>query len=142
MKNSCRCIYNEGFQRKKIREHQFKERAGFSDYHHLRPRHGGGQSIASNLLKLDAYRHDAWHLFFKNMTLNETINLISRKNFKNIQAIIASFSNKVGIDECMNNAWFLLFGDQSIEKIIRLLIRVKRIKRYQSLKFATQKSAA
>lgn len=136
MKNSC-CIYNKPPQRTKRREHQFKERAGFSDWHHLKPCRRGGESISSNLLRMDAYRHDAWHLFFRNMTLDEIINLLSRISFKNIQAIISSFSNKGGIDVCRNNAWYLLFKDQSIEKIIRLLIRVKRIKRHQSMKFIT-----
>lgn len=141
MKNSCRCIYNVCLQRKPVKEHQFKERAGFSDYHHLKTRHRGGQSISSNLLRMDAYRHDAWHLFFKNRTLDEIIILLFGIRFKNIQSIISSFYNKVGIDECRNNAWFLLFGDQSIEKIIRLLIRVQRFKKYQSLKFTTHGAA-
>jgi len=83
---------------------------------------------------MDAYRHDAWHLFFKNMTIDEIIILLSGIRFKNMQSIISSFYNKVGIGEYRNNAWFLLFGDKNIEKIIRLLIRVKRFKNYQSLK--------
>jgi len=141
MKNSCRCIYNVCSQRKKRKEHQFRERAGFSDYHHLKPCHRGGQSISSNLLRMDAYRHDAWHLFFKNMTLGEIIILLSGIKFKNTQAIIASFSHKIGIDETMNNAWFLLFNDKSIEKVINLLIRVDRIKKYQSMRFATRNAA-
>lgn len=141
MKNSCRCIYNVCLQRKPVKEHQFKERAGFSDYHHLKTRHRGGQSISSNLLRMDAYRHDAWHLFFKHMTVGEVIILLSDIKFKNIQAIIASFSHKMGIDETMNNAWFLLFNDKSIEKIISLLVRVERIKKHQSMRFATRNAA-
>lgn len=139
MKNCC--VFNDTPKRKKKSQHKFIKRAGFSDYHHLKPCQRGGQSISSNLLRMDAYRHDAWHLFFKNMTLDEIIILLFGIRFKNIQSIISSFYNKVGIDECRNNAWFLLFGDQSIEKIIRLLIRVQRFKRYQSLKLITHGAA-
>ena len=83
---------------------------------------------------MDAYRHDAWHLFFNNMTLDEIIIILSRSRFKNAQSIIPSFYDKVEIDEYRNNAWFLLFGDKSVEKIIRLLTRVRRFKNYQSLR--------
>jgi hypothetical protein len=135
------CVFIDSPKREKKSQHRFLKRAGFADYHHLKPCQRGGQSISSNLLKMDAYRHDAWHLFFKNMTIDEIIILLSEIRFKNMQSIISSFYNKVGIDEYRNNAWFLLFEDKSMEKIIRLLIRVKRFKNYQSLKIITRSVA-
>ena len=139
MENCCVC--NNTLKREKKSQHKFLERAGFSDYHHLKPCQRGGQSISSNLLRMDAYRHDAWHLFFKNMTLDEIIIFLFRIRPKNTPSIIFSFYNNGGIDVYRNNAWLLLFGDQSIEEIIRLLIRVKRFKRHQSLKLITHGAA-
>ena len=75
-------------ERKKAREHQFRERAGWSDGHHLNPRTRGGQSIGSNILQIDAYRHTAWHLLFKELTLEEIILLLVRiKKIKDSQKI-------------------------------------------------------
>lgn len=72
------CNYNKCPKREKHSQHQFKKRAGFKDEHHLKPSERGGESILSNLLILDAYRHDAWHLLFHNLTLDEIINLLIR----------------------------------------------------------------
>lgn len=132
MKNCC--VFDDSPKREKKSQHRFLKRAGFTDCHHLKPCQRGGQSISSNLLEMDAYRHDAWHLFFNNMTLDEIIIILSRSRVKNTQSIIPSFYDKVEIDEYRNNAWFLLFGDKSVEKIIRLLTRVRRFKNYQSLR--------
>ena len=66
--------------------HKFKRRAGFKDKHHLKPKSRGGQSISSNLLELDAYRHDAIHLLFGDKTLDEIIELLMRlKHIKESQ---------------------------------------------------------
>ncbi len=124
------CDLNASPKREKKSQHRFLRRAGFRDCHHLKPCQRGGQSISSNLLEMDAYRHDAWHLFFNNMTLDEIIILLSGVRVKNTQSI--SFYDKVEVDEYRNNAWFLLFGHKSVEKIIRLLMRVRRFKNYQS----------
>lgn len=65
-------------KREKRSKHRFQKRAEFSDQHHLRPSSRGGTSVESNLILLDAYRHDAWHLLFKNLTLDEIITLLMR----------------------------------------------------------------
>jgi len=71
---------------KPIKEHKFKSKAGFTTEHHLKPRSRGGESIGSNLLLLDAYRHSAWHLLFNNMTLDEVISLLIKlKHIKESQ---------------------------------------------------------
>lgn len=69
-------------QREKREVHKFKIKAGFRDEHHLKPRERGGQSTPSNLLLLDAYRHDAWHLLFGNKTLDEIILLLQEVKYK------------------------------------------------------------
>lgn len=67
-------------------EHQFKHRAGWTDEHHLKNRKNGGQSIKSNLIRLDAYRHDAIHLLFGDKSLREIIELLERlERIKNSQ---------------------------------------------------------
>lgn len=53
-------------------------RTGKTNQHHLKPRSRGGQSIESNLLHLDIRRHEAYHLLFKNLTLDEIIALLIR----------------------------------------------------------------
>lgn len=53
-------------------------RAGKNNRHHLRPKSRGGDALESNLLVMDMERHNAWHFLFKNMTLDEIINLLSR----------------------------------------------------------------
>ena len=68
--------------RKPFKEHRFQKRAGFTDEHHLIPGSRGGQTIGSNLLKLDAYRHSAWHLLFGNKTLSEIIALLERLEYR------------------------------------------------------------
>ena len=65
-------------QRKSFFTHKFLERAGWTDEHHLKPRSKGGQTLTSNLLKVDAYRHDAIHLLFGNKSLDEIIAILLR----------------------------------------------------------------
>jgi len=73
-------------KRQSIQEHKFEYRAGWTDSHHLQPRSRRGQSIGSNLLKLDGYKHSAWHLLFGNLTLHEIIELLQRlERIKNSQ---------------------------------------------------------
>jgi hypothetical protein len=63
------------------------ERSGVFNKHHLKPGSRGGQSIDSNLLRMDVNRHNAWHLLFSNLTLTEIINLLQRlKGIKKKQA--------------------------------------------------------
>lgn len=80
-------MYELMYARQKRRIHCFKKRAGFNDKHHLKPREQGGQSIQSNLLTIDVYRHDAIHLIFGNKSLDEIIALLQRvKRAKQSQA--------------------------------------------------------
>lgn len=58
--------------------HQFKSRAGWTNRHHLKPRSRGGSDRTYNIIKLDAYRHDAYHLLFGNLTIDEVIELLIR----------------------------------------------------------------
>lgn len=53
-------------------------RTGCFNKHHLTPKSVGGQSIESNLLRMDISRHNAWHLLFNNLTLTEIIALLKR----------------------------------------------------------------
>jgi hypothetical protein len=46
--------------------------------HHIKPKSRGGQKIESNLLLMDIKKHNAWHLLFGNMTLNEIILFLTR----------------------------------------------------------------
>ena len=83
------CFFNKKPTREKKKVHQFKKRAGFNDKHHLTPEQRGGKKIPSNLLNMDAYRHDAWHLLFGNRTLLEVINLLIRlKRAKKTQEVV------------------------------------------------------
>lgn len=62
-------------KREKREVHKFKKKAGWNDRHHLKPH---GDTIPSNLLLIDAYKHDALHLLFGNKTLDEIIELLIR----------------------------------------------------------------
>lgn len=61
-------------------KHRYKKRAGFNTEHHIRNRKNGGESIKSNLLTIDAYKHSAWHLLFKDMTIEQVIAFLTRVN--------------------------------------------------------------
>lgn len=63
------------------------ERSRTFNKHHLRPGSRGGQTIESNLIRMDENRHNAWHLLFNNLTLTEIIELLTRlKGIKKKQA--------------------------------------------------------
>ena len=46
--------------------------------HHLIPKSRGGNKIQSNLLLIDMEKHCAWHILWKNRTLDEVIELLIR----------------------------------------------------------------
>ena len=69
---------NVHYEREKRSVHKFKKKAGWKDTHHLTPRWQGGEDIESNRLSIDAYKHDAWHLIFKNRSLREVIEFLER----------------------------------------------------------------
>jgi len=54
------------------------ERSGENNKHHLTPRSRGGTSLDSNLLLMDKSRHNAWHLLFGTLTLDEIVALLQR----------------------------------------------------------------
>lgn len=71
---------------KPIEVHKFKKKLGVLTKHHLLARSRGGESIMSNLFRLDSYKHLAWHLLFGNKTLDEIIKLLQRvKHLKESQ---------------------------------------------------------
>lgn len=63
-----------------LKNKQRKEwkRSGRMSQHHLKPSSRGGEGIGSNLLTLDSRKHEAWHLLFNNLTLEEIIDLLIR----------------------------------------------------------------
>ena len=54
------------------------ERCGEKNLHHLCPRSRGGSSLESNLLLIDKSKHNAWHLLFGTLTLDEIISLLQK----------------------------------------------------------------
>jgi len=63
---------------KSFYKHCFKNKAGWKTDHHLTPKEKGGKKKPDNILSLDAYRHQAWHLLFGNKTLREIIEMLER----------------------------------------------------------------
>lgn len=115
------------WQRQKMKIHKFEKKAGFCDEHHIRiPSSRGGDKNPSNLLLIDAYRHDAWHLLFMNKTLSEVILLLHRVN--SIKIMLRSLNSYYKYA-----AFNLLFGKKTLEEIIALLERVRHLKRGQHI---------
>ena len=54
------------------------KRSGKFNRHHIKAKSRGGDSLESNLLRMDTNRHDAWHLLFGNLTIEEIIVLLDR----------------------------------------------------------------
>ena len=100
----------------KIARHQFKHKAGFTNTHHLKNLVEGGQSVSSNLIKLDAYRHCAIHYLFSNKSIQEIIKIIE-------------CDLPMRNPEYSRNAWKLLFGNKNKFEIVALLRRVIQIKK-------------
>jgi hypothetical protein len=122
------CHKNRG----KRTTHNFATKRNVCDYHHLIPRSKGGESIGSNLLKIDVYRHDAFHLLFKDRTILEIISILKKYNTINdfMKTIDNYFKWK---------ALLLLFGKKNIDEIIYLLERINRAKfhqKFEKLKLA------
>jgi hypothetical protein len=118
---------------KRLREkreiHKFEKRAGWTDDHHLElPCSRGGDKTASNILVMDAYRHDAWHLLFCNNTLNEVIGHFMF--VKSIKEFLHSINNYY-----KHSAFHLLFGHKTLNQIIELLLKLKQLKRAQKFYF-------
>ena len=111
--------------REKKDVHKFERRAGWNDDHHIDiPSSRGGEKIDSNILLMDVYRHDAWHLLFSNKTLKEIINTF--QVIKSVKEFLHSI-----IDYYKHQAFHLLFGNKSLDEVLALLLRVQKIKRAQ-----------
>lgn len=57
---------------------EFLERAGYKNRHHIQNKSQGGDWSKQNILILDARRHSAWHLLFKNKNFHQVIDLLKR----------------------------------------------------------------
>lgn len=113
-------------QKQKIKTHKFKEKAKWNDKHHIiLPRSRGGENIDSNLFLFDVYRHEAWHLLFKNKTLFEIISFLERG--KNVKERMELLPNK----KYCHSAFHLLFEKKTLGEVIALLQRVLQIKKSQ-----------
>ena len=111
--------------REKRDVHEFKNRAGWSDGHHIDiPSSRGGDTLPHNILIMDAYRHDAWHLLFSNKTLKEIIN-----TFYTVRSI-KEFLHQI-FSYYKHQAFHLLFGNKTVDEILDLLLRIQRLKRSQ-----------
>ncbi len=108
---------------KKLHKH-----LGRKTVHHLIPRarlkdyYGTSFKMPRNRLKLWELKHSAWHVLFKNKTINEVIAYLRQKG------------QPYGYH---GDAWKLLFKNKTKKQAARLLVRLRRIirKRYQHLEF-------
>lgn len=117
------------FRRKKVNVHQFMEKAGCTDEHHLISRSKGGESLSSNLLRIDVYKHDAWHLLFGNKTIDEIVKLLKKfKDYKEFMRTINHYHK--------HRAYQRLLGKRTIEEAVVLMLRIKSIKKAQSQKMS------
>ncbi len=109
----------------KIPVHQFLKRTRVTQEHHLTPSSRGGESITSNLLDIELYRHVAWHYLFQNMTLDEIINYLN-----SIGTIDILYKKPYG-----KNAVNLLFHDMTLSEIVFCLKRIGVSKYFQKVKY-------
>ena len=117
----------ETLKRQKRKLHGFKKKAGWNDEHHIKaPCSRGGEKIKSNLLLIDVYRHDAWHLLFCNQTLKEIITLLQK--YPDLKRFLFTIDNYYKHD-----AFHLLFGDKSLNQVIIFLKRIQSIKDSQQI---------
>ncbi len=54
------------------------KRSGRTNRHHIKAKSNGGQSIESNLVRMDVRRHQAYHLLFGNLSFREAAALLIR----------------------------------------------------------------
>lgn len=88
---------------------------GILTKHHLIPKqrlkqfYGKGFPMNNNIIRLWRFRHDAWHVLFRQMTLNEVIDYLTRKN-----------TNAYGYG---TSVWQVLFHTLTPTEAIALLVR-------------------
>ncbi len=118
--------------------HQFTKRSGKFNTHHIKARkggRGGGENIGSNLIRMDEFRHDAWHHLFIYLTLDEIIALLIK-----VRDIEISLNNGVIYQSILlkgpyrQNAWILLFHNLTLDEVISLFERLRKIKNSQKLR--------
>jgi len=109
------------FNRAKKKKHEFVRRAGCTDGHHIISSTKGGETLSSNLLQIDVYRHDAWHLLFQHKTIDEIVKFLSQ--FKNKNEFMHSIN-----DYYKHQAYKLLLGTKTIEEVITFMLRIQSIK--------------
>lgn len=110
------------------------------NYHHLTPRCRGGRKEKSNLLRLNRRRHEFWHFIFGNRTLPEVICLLyqlvkkSRRWWRQLsppKSKRRKEKRKWGFFQLVtkiHDYWSFVFGDRTIEEVLSILVRLRRIK--------------
>ncbi len=94
---------------------------GYMSKHHLIPRqrlkdyYGDSFRMPHNTLRLWRLRHDAWHVLFRQRTINEVIQYLKKRTDE-----IYAYRTKT---------WQILFGNKSRNEARKLLIRMRRMKR-------------
>lgn len=84
-----------------------RQRKGYN-YHHIKPKSIGGQSVGSNMLFLKMNKHNAIHRIFGNASPKQILKML--KNFEEDFKII--------------------FGDVSFEEASKIFERMLRIKKW------------
>jgi len=113
------------FNGEKRKVHQFARRAGCTRGHHIISSSRGGQTLNSNLLQIDQYRHEAWHLLFQHKTIDEIVKFLNQ--FKNKDEFMRSIN-----DYYKHHAYQLLLGKRTIEEVIVFMLRIQSIKKAQA----------
>lgn len=99
--------------------HPFRET--FLSIHHLKAKARGGTRKPNNCLKLWRDNHSFWHILFNNSTLDEIISKLSQHKCK--------FIEDVFMEPRKYYAYQFLFKDKSIENVLKLLKRIRRMKK-------------
>jgi len=74
------------FNRIKVQDAWYLKRTKIRNKHHLKNKCMGGSNELWNILFLDEARHRCWHLLFKNLDLEQIIELLIRvKRIKDSQ---------------------------------------------------------
>lgn len=80
--------------------------------HHLTPRCRGGNDLPSNISRLDEKKHQAWHILFGVMTLEEAILFLIRFLRLKKRKELNLFLEKSYCPNCVRDTYFLLSRKQ------------------------------
>lgn len=100
-------------------EHKFKYLSGVHNFHHNIAESLGGQKTPQNLIRIDMFRHQAYHYLFQNRTLIEASYLLLK---------VRSFNSR---GYYSREAYHLLFGNRTFEEASDFLLRLDNLKRHQ-----------